>query len=694
MRTIEAPSAPRRSAPRSHALILFASVAAAAVLSPLSAFAQVSPGPLAKPHSGLEGALRCVKCHGATHESMDGRCLTCHREIAALRDAGRGLHGAKGLRACASCHPDHAGADFEMIEWEGGTPEKFDHRKAGWPLEGKHASIKCAECHQPKFRVSKSAGLAPDGPGHDHGWLGLERECASCHEDVHRGALGADCAHCHGMDRWKPVASFDHGRTTYPLSGKHSEVACAKCHEAARLTPGHDREGRTIPIYKPVPHTECSDCHADPHQGRLGAACAKCHVTEGFKRVAGGSFDHDRTRYPLRGLHRTVTCAACHDPEKAWGKSPAFARCGDCHKDAHGGQTATAAGTPDCAACHSPDGFKPSSFSVADHDRTSYGLAGAHLKVPCAACHLKSPAGVDPARLGSSKVWLRRPHEKCMDCHADAHGRQLAGSPDKGACERCHSVEAFKPSRFAASDHAKLRLPLEGRHGEIPCAACHGPSRPGLPALAPAVASGSAKIALKVPEVECAQCHFDPHGGKLKPPKESAAACAGCHDVRTFAGSRIDIETHQGFSFPLEGAHRAVPCQECHKQLGGGGPRMPATAGASLVLAAAHGRKIEFTERRTACVDCHTNPHGDQFKGRSGGGECRTCHGLDAWKPAAGFDHKRDTAFALDGAHARVACGKCHLSRSGGVTPAITYKETPTKCEACHAAGAGKERTS
>ena len=26
--------------------------------------AQISPGPLAKPHEQLEGALQCVKCHG------------------------------------------------------------------------------------------------------------------------------------------------------------------------------------------------------------------------------------------------------------------------------------------------------------------------------------------------------------------------------------------------------------------------------------------------------------------------------------------------------------------------------------------------------------------------------------------------------------------------------------------------------
>ena len=127
---------------------------------PARAEAQISPGPLARAHEKLEGSLQCATCHGAGGKTaMTAQCLSCHKEIAWLVQRQLGLHAKEGKQACASCHPDHAGRDFALVSWGEGGPKRFDHRRAGWPLEGKHGKVECADCHKAEFRVSPAASL-------------------------------------------------------------------------------------------------------------------------------------------------------------------------------------------------------------------------------------------------------------------------------------------------------------------------------------------------------------------------------------------------------------------------------------------------------------------------------------------------------------------------------------------------------
>ena len=152
--------------------------------APTLARAQISPGPLARPHAQLEGTLQCAKCHaggrGGGKEQMAGLCLNCHKEIAWLVERGSGLHGSAPVKAqrCASCHPDHAGVDFALISWEGlgGSAERFEHTRAGWPLDGSHGRQKCSACHKTTFRISPVVRLS-QRPKADPGWLGLARSC-------------------------------------------------------------------------------------------------------------------------------------------------------------------------------------------------------------------------------------------------------------------------------------------------------------------------------------------------------------------------------------------------------------------------------------------------------------------------------------------------------------------------------------
>ena len=634
-------------------------LAAAVVLLalPVNARAQVSPGPLAKPHSQLEGNSHCLDCHASRSEGMDARCLECHEAITSLRSRDRGLHARNTDTPCARCHPDHAGSNFELIAWKEGSPDRFDHLRAGWPLQGKHAQTKCRDCHQPKYRKDPSAQLAKKKSAAES-WLGLDPACTSCHEDVHRGALGVECTRCHTPSDWKTTPGFDHATTAFPLVGKHVDTPCAKCHQP---------EGRPAPVYKPLPHAECSPCHADPHAGRLGLVCASCHNPASFRDVPKTSFDHTKTRYPLAGAHRTVACAKCHDPKTAWGAKPAFATCGTCHRDPHAGKATLAGAVVDCTSCHSVEGFRPGRLPAEKHAPDRFPLEGKHAAVACADCHKRDSGAQGKARLGAAAVEIRPARERCVTCHEDAHAGQLANRPDKGECASCHDVKGWKPSRFGTAEHRELALPLEGAHAKAKCAECHGPQRARLGPVPPGIQAGKARVALRGIERDCAQCHKDPHRF------EKARPCSDCHDATKFAPARVGATEHARFAFPLAGAHRAVPCVACHKELG---RERTATA------------ELTFRDSRRECAECHADPHGGQF-GAKPEVRCARCHGDDRFRPASRFDHERDASFHLGRGHAAVPCAKCHSSNPGPEgRPVVRYRGIPAKCQACHGAKA------
>ena len=548
--------------------------------------AQVSPGPLAKPHAALEGNLNCAKCHGKAKGEMDRKCLACHEEIASLIANQRGFHAREGKKDCARCHPDHGGTNFEMIAWPDKSPQKFKHERAGWPLQGKHAALACEKCHVPAHvGAEMTSKLKRKG---SVAWVGLDTACRACHEDIHRGALGDDCTRCHSEQGWRPARGFDHAKTSYPLTGMHAKVVCAKCHEAPHLELARDAQGRVKPLYKPLPHDECSACHADPHKGSFGPACGRCHDTASFRKVNTASFDHSRTRYPLRGAHARLACARCHDEKTAWGKKPPFATCGGCHRDAHAGAATLAGKAVDCAACHGVEAFKPSTYTVAQHAKTAYPLEGAHAAVACRSCHGRTPPG-DAAQaaalVGTAKVWFHPARGRCVDCHRDPHeGRYSPGGararPDE--CLACHTMAAFRPSTVDAAAHERARFRLEGAHRAAPCFACHREL-----ATVPAAAE-KRPLPFTMAGQTCRDCHENPHGTQFDARKDGGA-CDVCHDQERFRpASRFDHSRVR--HFVLEGAHARTACAKCHPVV--------TTAGKRMTL---------YRPVPSRCEECHLN---------------------------------------------------------------------------------------
>lgn len=617
-----------------HDPLRVACLALAAALLALGsgARAQISPGPLSAAHASLDGPLDCVKCHAGGKESMTSRCVSCHREITWLAERNRGFHARAGRADCSSCHPDHAGKNFALIKWPDGSAARFDHARAGWTLDGKHVRLACEKCHTESLRVSPAAALAPKraAPG---GWTGLETTCASCHRDVHKSSLGRTCESCHTTAGWSPAPKFDHDRTQYPLTGKHAAVACEKCH-----TTGTSRaadSSRVIAQFKPLAHDDCVSCHRDPHQGRLTGACSSCHVTTSFASVEGRTFSHDRTRYPLRGMHASVTCASCHAGYPTRIDRPSFATCAGCHGDPHAKQGMVGGSATDCASCHTVAGFKPSTFTLAKHAQST----------------------------------------RCATCHVDAHAGQLAASSNGGECKACHAPSAWKPSTFGVREHATLRFALIGRHAEISCASCHSATGRAPSPIAVTRTLGSANVALKLDATTCDACHNDPHGGRYRATAASPqGTCASCHDTRAFRPSTVDVQAHSRFTFALEGAHRAAPCVACHTT-------MRTTS--------------SYTIPGATCATCHGSPHGTQFANRPDGGACQSCHDLNGWAPAARFVHDANGGFVLGAAHAKVSCASCHTASANprltgpAANAARTWHGVARNCEACHRSGAG-----
>jgi hypothetical protein len=280
-----------------------------------------------------------------------------------------------------------------------------------------------------------------------------------------------------------------------------------------------------------------------------------------------------------------------------------------------------------------------------DHSKTKYPLLGKHATVACSACHIKDD------------FKKQIPFAKCNDCHTpDPHKGQFDARPKKGECEECHTVDGWKPSTFGVKEHDTSKYPLKGAHIKVDCAKCH------LPA-------GKDTI-YKVKFELCTDCHKDAHDNQFAgaPYKNR---CEECHTVVDWHRTTYTIAKHRQSRYPLNGAHAAVPCADCHK-VGLGGRT-------DKIL------PFKFEDRN--CTACHKDPHKGEFdkemaRKRANGTPfgCEACHTTKSWADINGFDHSK-TKFPLLGAHRTVACADCHKPTTAYES---RFKGTPQACEACH----------
>ena len=181
-------------------------------------------------------AFACRDCHDARAAGYAfdlSWCETCHRQTdATFVDQ----HVAKYSADCFACHRQL---------------EPFDHQV--FPLTGRHAGVRCADCHAREDFAQASA------------------ECIACHRDpeIHAGMFGTDCAACHTINGWLPARLTKHD---FPIDhGGEGEIDCATCHtqtyaaytctnchahSESQVNEAHLKEGI-------IDFADCMKCHAD-----------------------------------------------------------------------------------------------------------------------------------------------------------------------------------------------------------------------------------------------------------------------------------------------------------------------------------------------------------------------------------------------------------------------------------------------
>jgi nitrate/TMAO reductase-like tetraheme cytochrome c subunit len=484
-------------------------------------FAQISPGDLTTAHAKYEGLSNCTKCHVLGKQVQVSKCLDCHTEIKKLIDENRGYHSSREVKGkdCWDCHSEHHGRNFRIVNFD---KDKFDHEKAGFRLTGKHSEIECFDCHKPLFIQIPEAALRKNT------LLGLSETCKSCHEDIHKGRLGDQCGSCHNTTSFNKVDNFDHSKTEYKLTGAHEKVSCTKCH------PQEIINSKQVTKLTGIPFSSCESCHKDVHQGKFGKDCQSCHLTTNFRILNQKIFDHNKTNFPLIGKHKTVKCSKCHGENL--NSKPRHQNCTDCHSDYHNGEFTTGAALKDCSVCHTEKGFKPSTFTIDEHNKIDFKLSGAHLAVPCRSCHFKT-----------DKWHFKNIGLKCIDCHKNVHGSEITVKFMKNNnCEGCHIIDNWNTIHF---DHSLTTFSLEGKHKDVSCGECHYKEE----------YTGKKIFRFVSLSSKCESCHKDVHYGQFN--ENGNSSCGRCHAFNNWKPDKFD---HNRTRFSLEGAHQNLDCSKCH----------------------------------------------------------------------------------------------------------------------------------
>ncbi len=427
-----------------------------------------------------------------------------------------------------------------------------------------------------------------------------------------------------------------------------------------------------------------------PH-GNLSIPCQNCHTSVGWKPIrAVPEFDHNKTSYPLRGLHENVACTQCHAKMVF---SDTGTHCADCHADIHRRQMGA-----NCEQCHTVKGWSILLQTVREHTNR-FPLVGGHAGLDCADCHKGGAVGqfqglstqcyschqktfqqaTNPNHVSSSfpvqceqchtiNSWLGAKFDhlrvtgfaltgmhatlECTACHVGGKYQgtpaacigchlpdyQKASNPNHLAlglpqsCQQCHNTSAWQPANF---NHDSVGFPLTGGHAKLQCEQCHANGNFNLTSTA------------------CVSCHLKDYQGTSNPNHVSAGfpqQCEVCHSTANWTSATFN---HAATGWPLTGAHANVQCTQCH------------TNG-------------NYNLTSTACVNCHLK----DFQGTTNPNhvatglpqQCDVCHSTAAWTPAT-FNHN-NTSFPLTGAHTKVACTNCHVNNN--------YTSLPTDCYGCH----------
>ncbi|MBI5624083.1 MAG: hypothetical protein HY924_09910 [Elusimicrobia bacterium] len=525
---------------------------------------------------------------------------------------------------------------------------KYDHLKeTGYRLTGPHAQAACLRCHNDRGPVKAY----------------LSRGCGGCHLDPHQRSLGFDCSRCHEEASWGRTGrtgekAADHGRTRFPLTGRHAMAPCQQCHQRADAG-----------VYRGAP-LDCWSCH------RREESKAKGHADKGFSRSCG--LCHKTTswrdaNFSHGAMARGKACADCHGSE--YQKAPGHAgkgypqTCESCHETSSWKRAsvnhAVLSQGGSCVACHQ------SNYQAApNHASQGYSQT-------CQNCHgttVWKPANLQHANLGANPV--------CSNCHqsvyASAKPTPAANHPTNGfptACQNCHNTTAWGPGTAM-------------KHQYVTSASCYSCHQSNYQAAPNHASLGFATT--------CQNCHTGTtswQGPVFNHASLGASpVCYNCHQSVYASARPTPAANHPTNGFP-------TACQNCHNTTAWG----PGTA-----------MKHQFVTA-TPCYTCHQSKYASARPTLASNHAtygfpttCQNCHNTTAWGPGTAMQHQYVTSVACFTCHSAAYnaatdpnhktlgygtnCATCHTSRTTwqGATFNHTWYKLPHKnaaCNDCHPGG-------
>lgn len=450
------------------------------------------------PLTGAHLTVTCSQCHSAGYQGTSTNCVDCHQSD--FSKTTNPNHTSAGIsNDCVKCHSS-----------AGWIPSSFSHASTGFELAGAHIKLQCSDCHK-----GSTAGLKTD--------------CFSCHQnDFDRADAHAarnfphECLQCHNMNNWAG-ANFDHSKSSFPLTGAHTNVPCQNCHQNG---------------YQGI-SAACFSCHqasfnnaVNPNHQAAGISndCVKCHTTQAW---IPSMFSHASTGFTLTGAHLKQQCSSCHKGTTSGLQSDCFS----CHQsDYNRAENHLAQGYPKtCEQCHNTNSWEGADFN---HSATNFPLTGAHTAVNCSQCH-------SSGFKGTSTI--------CFNCHQNNYNNtsnpRHAALSIQNTCESCHSTNpGWKPAQFP--NHNSFFI-LDGAHAAkaSDCFSCH---------------KGNYNSTANT----CYGCHQTDFDNTSNPPHKLQGFpqdCVACHT--TLAWQPASYKNHDGQFFPIySGSHRGRwnTCGDCH----------------------------------------------------------------------------------------------------------------------------------
>jgi len=548
---------------------------------------------------------------------------------AALRAQARNPH-QQLQAACTTCHGPDSWRDV-----------KYDHRRAGFDLRGRHVIVPCSGCHDLRdFRTAVTA-------------------CATCHQDPHRGDAGSNCQQCHNEAGWRTVNVMNaHAGSRLPDLGPHFALRCDDCHRQTGNQMFHGALQR------------CLGCHQNtytattrPSHVTLGfpPACESCHQMATWDFAAFNQ--HDAIFGIYSGAHAGTwqSCATCHTVQADYTKFV-------------------------CVTCHTQPATDPQHASIPGYQFQDAG---------CLSCH---PGGrpadanfheaIFPIQSGkhTTGVWTQ-----CSDCHTDPANRQIV-TCTSAACHPQPTTDGTHTG-FAGYQYATAQ-----------CLSCHptgGPASSGTfhETVFPIAAGTHAGL-----WASCADCHTDPTNrtaitcmsgachpqtatgtmhNRISGYSYTGAQCFACHTdgkAGTFAQHDVVFPINSGTHAGRWGTN----CAACHQNPKDHSVFTCLSSGCHVQAPtdATHSRITGYSYVSAPCLSCHPTGTAGVFPGHDAifpitTGKhtriaCSTCHQVPG-------DRSQWTCMP-SGCHAQSTTNSHHQGVNG-------YSYTAQACYTCHPAG-------